>query len=102
MLFDGAEDVPGTGHPDGKGDEIPLADPHRLPALWRDDHLPLQDITGLRAIVAPGKDGDLFTPDWPGFYLERRESLRRRVVLHSNLHVSVLLSFQYAPSANGR
>src|SRR3972149_6053843 len=53
MLFDGAADVPGAGHPDGKGDEIPLADLHRLPALWRHDHLPLQDITSLRAVVAP-------------------------------------------------
>jgi hypothetical protein len=56
--------LPGAGHPGREGDEVALADAHRLPSLGLSPtHVALQEVAGLALVVGPGEGGGFLRPD---------------------------------------
>ena len=85
MFFHVLPDQPGAGQSPGESDQVTLTHVILPAILGGDQHITLQKITGLLAIVGPGKFRGLLFPDTPVAHTQLLQALLIRLMFYFNL-----------------
>jgi len=62
VFFDGFDDFPDTVQAERKGNQIAFVDFNRRRTIRNDFHFTFQEVTDLRVVVEPRKNGDFLGP----------------------------------------